>query len=322
MATRWVLPLAGQTHARNTAGDYIFDANEHPLFREGTDTKDLDGNVVVINGADGNPLERVGGPAIAQPGDPNAAYATYMTNVSAYVRGLINPTTRVAIAPGRANRAIIDYATKEGMALYSANTKALFDGTDDCPKFSMNGDGLLGLVDAISDRAGSAGWDIFNINWTDDAGTLVTKNLLKQYGEIKLEHVKAQAETIYTANNRTTQEDHQLYVCLTNSITSASKTTLNLHRIDYTVRDGFSGICYLRVIMREAQIDTRNTNNRLLQQLTSGMPNIMARHGNNIKAFNEEVQSILLRVQARGCNPGCNNIQRGSGLLFEWATCL
>jgi hypothetical protein len=119
-----------------------------------------------------------------------------------------------------------------------------------------------------------------------------------------LDKVKDNVEVIYTANDRTTQEDHQLYTCLTNSITSAAKTTLNLHQIDYTIRDGFLGICYLRVIMREAQIDTRNTNNRLLQQLTSGMPNIMSRHGNNIKAFNEEVQLILLRVQARGCTPG------------------
>jgi len=131
---------AGQDHARNNAGAYIFDANEHPLFRDGTEVKDLDGTVVAIDAANGNPLESVCGPAIAQPADANTAFATYIANIATYVRTRVAPMTRVAIAPGRADRAIIDYTTKEGMALYTSATKSLFDGTEDCPKFSLTGD--------------------------------------------------------------------------------------------------------------------------------------------------------------------------------------
>ena len=301
-----IFPGPGQGYATNVAGAHIFNATGHPLFTQGGNVVDPHTHAVVpVNGTTGDP-EDPHGAAIAQPGDRVAAFTRYTAAAGANLMALMRPVGgRVATAPGRASRGVIDYTTKEGMAVYSQATKALFDGSEDCPKFGMGGDGLLGLVDAVKERAKSAGWDIFEITWTPDGATAaITKNLLTNYGEIPLEHVITAADNIYNANDRTTQEDHQLYVCLSNSLTNSAKTTLNLHQKDYTVHGEYSGICFLRVIMREAQIDTRNTNNRLLQQLTSGMPNIMGRHGNNIKAFNEEVQSILKRIQARGCTAG------------------
>ena len=217
----------------------------------------------------------------------------------------------MALAPGRASRVPINYRTKEGMELYKAATKSLYDGTD--YKFDLGGDGLLNLIEGLQERTSATGWQVFDITYNVPGATApatggpiptITKNLLLNYGEISLEQVRDQADRLYTANNRTTQEDYQLYACLSNSITVAAKNTLNLHQADFLIRNERSGICFLRVILREAQIDTRNTNNRLLQQLTAGLPRIMASHGNNIKAFNEEVQSLLKRVTARGCNPG------------------
>jgi len=58
------------------------------------------------------------------------------------------------------------------------------------------------------------------------------------------------------------------------------------------------------VIIAEAQVDTRATTNLLLGQLTSGLPDIMAKEGGNVKAFNMQVLSIVCRVKRRGTDPG------------------
>ena len=55
----------------------------------------------------------------------------------------------------------------------------------------------------------------------------------------------------------------------------------------------YSGICYIRVIVAEAQVNTRATTNLLLGQLTSGLPDIIAKHGGNVKAFNQEIKSLV-----------------------------
>jgi hypothetical protein len=39
-------------------------------------------------------------------------------------------------------------------------------------------------------------------------------------------------------------------------------------------------------------------------QLTSGMPDIMAKKGGNIKAFNQDIRGIIRRIKCRGTDPG------------------
>ena len=99
-----------------------------------------------------------------------------------------------------------------------------------------------------------------------------------------------------TADSRQSQEDHQLLECLQNSITEDATNTVNLYQDDFIEAGEYSGIMFLRVIMRESQVDTFATNNRLLTQLTSGMPDLMAKHGNNITEFNKEVKGIIVGI--------------------------
>jgi len=82
---------------------------------------------------------------------------------------------------------------------------------------------------------------------------------------------------------------------------------LNLRQDKFLVPapvDECSGTCFLRVIVAEAQVDARATTNLLLGQLTSGLPDIMAKEGGNVKSFDLQVLSIVRRVKRRGADPG------------------
>jgi hypothetical protein len=189
------------------------------------------------------------------------------------------------------------------MSLFERATKSLYTEKEDY--FDLSDDRLMNFIDKIRARTISTGWDIFDITWTPDGATAdVTKNILNNYGEIPLEAVAVHADALVTDNSRVTQEDQQLLECLQKSLTEAATNTINLYQNDFFVSGHFSGILLLKVITRESQVDTFATNNRLLIQLTSGLPALMASHGNNIKAFNEEVKHIIKRVTARGGQPG------------------
>jgi len=58
------------------------------------------------------------------------------------------------------------------------------------------------------------------------------------------------------------------------------------------------------VIIAKAQVDARASTNLLLGQLTSELPDIMAKEGGNVKSFNIQVLSIVCCVKHRGTDPG------------------
>ena len=61
----------------------------------------------------------------------------------------------------------------------------------------------------------------------------------------------------------------------------------------------------LKIIISQAYIETKSTVTLLLTKLTSGLPTMMAGHGNNVKAFNNEVRETIKRLQASNAAPGC-----------------
>ena len=133
--------------------------------------------------------------------------------------------------------------------------------------------------------------------------------MLTEYGDLTIDDVIAQANAVFATHplTRNAQEDGQLFACINNSLTQGAIDVLNLRQDKFLLPapiNEYSGICFLRVIIAEAQVDTRATTNLLLGQLTSGLPDIMAKEGGNIRAFNQQVLSIVRRVKRRGTDPG------------------
>ena len=208
--------------------------------------------------------------------------------------------------------AINCHARKCGWQIFTMNNTAgdakdLLTKHGDLSKdaFDLKSDGLMNFLDAINCHAHKCGWQIFTMNNT--AGN--AKDLLTKHGDLSIDDVIAQATAVFSINplTRNAQEDGQLFACINNSMTQGAIDVLNLCQDKFLLPapiDECSGICFLRVNIAEAQVDTRATTNLLLGQLTSGLPDVMAKEGGNIRAFNQQVMSIVCRVKRRGADPG------------------
>jgi len=194
-------------------------------------------------------------------------------------------TAQIAMAPARVSRNPIDYGTKTGSLLYDRSTKSLFVDAKDA--FDLKSDGLMNFLDAINCRGRECGWQIFTMNNT--AGD--PKDLLTECGDLTIDDVIAQATAVFTIHplTRNAQEDGQLFACINNSMTQGAIDVLNLRQDKFLLSapiNEYSGICFLRVIIAEAQVDTCATTNLLLGQLTSGLPDIMAKKGGIVSLKN------------------------------------
>jgi len=289
----------------DTDGLPYFDDVPEMLWTNGTTVHSADGTVVPTRA--GVPLQAVGGAPIGQPA-LSVKIAALLGTVRRAATATMGTATAppgprtVARTPARVDRNAIDYSTKTGTSLFDRATKNLFTKTEDM--FDLNGEDLMAFTDAVNRRSSECGWELFMI--PNSAATPVAKHLITQYGELTMAEVTTHATVYMTATpvTRVTQEDAQLYSCIMNSITKEAIGELMLKEAEFTINNEGCGVLLLRVIISESQVDTVATTNLLLGMLTSGLPDIMEKHGGNIKAFNNEVKNIARRVKRRGTDPG------------------
>jgi len=84
-------------------------------------------------------------------------------------------------------------------------------------------------------------------------------DLLSNYGKVTLDQIMDHAATYADANTRTAQNSFMLYHCLANSITKEVKAKMMLQTNEYYVGQNPCDAAYLKIIIREAQINTRVT---------------------------------------------------------------
>jgi len=287
-------------YAYSTDGLPIYDARGRNLVDVGGNIYNVHGNqfehfdVGAGNPLDGDPA--AGGAPIAQP-TLGRRIQFLMTVSGSLPFATPGGAAQIAMAPARVSRNPIDCGTKMGFSLHDCSTKSLFVVSKDA--FDLKSNGLMDFLDAINRRGRECGWQIFTMNNT--AGDH-PKDLLTECGDLTVDNVIAHATAVFTIHPLTqnAQEDGQLFACINNSMTQGAIDVLNLRQDKFLLPapiNEHSGICFLRVIIAEAQVDTRATTNLLLGQLTSGLPDIMAKEGGNIRAFNQQVLSIVCRVK-------------------------
>ncbi len=84
-------------------------------------------------------------------------------------------------------------------------------------------------------------------------------NLLRNYGKVTLTQLVDHAATYAETSTRSAQNSMMLSQCLSNSVTKEVKAKTILRSNEYYVGKSPYGAAYLKVIIREAQIDTRAT---------------------------------------------------------------
>jgi hypothetical protein len=198
-----------------------------------------------------------------------------------------------ALAPALLDNNIIDYSTAAGVKLYGKATeplKDLYDGNE----------ADLGLfLQQVKTRAEVFGWNHVLAVPPDLANPDETLDLIQHYGELTLEQVRAFAETYVNNQSRAAQDDAQLYQCLRKSLTKEAETNIVLFQEDYTIGERTCGLALLKVIVREAYIDTNATILHIREQLNSLDMHIVKLEY-DIEKFNSKVKTYQRGLAARG----------------------
>ena len=104
-------------------------------------------------------------------------------------------------------------------------------------------------------------------------------NLLTNYGEVKMQEVRAFETTYINAQSRAAQDTHMLYSCIMNSLSKEGKTKIHVWRDQYTMPGGYkSGNLLLKIVIRESHLDTNATTSVLrlkLSALDTYMPKVI-----------------------------------------------
>jgi len=156
-------------------------------------------------------------------------------------------------------------------------------------------------LEDIAERAANFGWNITVLDIPNDANDVfsTTKNLLKHYGEISLDHIRKHAKTYVNTQTRAAQDSIQLYSCLWASLSDEGKSKVNVHRSDYHIGEQRVGALLLKVIIRESHIDTNATISHIRTQLSS-LDTYLPTIGHDIGKLNDYVTSLHDALLARG----------------------
>ncbi len=203
---------------------------------------------------------------------------------------------RFALTPALAGHDILDYTSAAGAKTFEAAIRHLNEVHYDCTS-----KGLRNFLEDTAERAANFGWNISILDIPDDVTNVLgpSKNFLKQYGEISLDHIRKHAKTYVNTQTRAAQDSIQLYSCLWASLSNEGKSKVNVHRSDYHIGEHRVGAMLLKVIIRESHIDTNATVSHIRTQLSS-LDTFLPTLGHDICKLNDYVTSLHDALLARG----------------------
>jgi hypothetical protein len=195
-----------------------------------------------------------------------------------------------ALNPGQvAVHTVIDYTTSEGQRIFRESTKPLFAESN---KFALSADRIQSFLQTLKARGSVNGWD-FSVNVGDPAAPSY-KSLVDHFGEIPLAKIRDTVEhEIQGQAIRRRQTDNMMHECILSSLTEAAAAIIYLKVKDYKAPNGEdSGLLLLKLVISESTLETKSTVNNLWGKLTTGLPDLMAGHSNNVQLFNRDVKAL------------------------------
>jgi hypothetical protein len=163
-------------------------------------------------------------------------------------------------------------------------------------KYDLKSEGLNSFLESVRVRAKLYVWmDILDVPDAANVGV----SILDQYGNISMDECWAHA-TVYTAaRNQDTQNSVMLYQFLLNSIEEKWKTTLLSKMILYTINGEQDGLCFLRLIISRAQVNTLATVS-VLRNALGNLDKKIVEFSGNVTEFNDYVLSVTDKSAASG----------------------
>lgn len=207
------------------------------------------------------------------------------------------PAVQFAVSPARAQQAVLDYNTAAGAKIFSKATEAL------PTTFSLRDPNIRVLISELQTNTTTFGWDeIMHINV---AGPAVAnpdlRNILLAHGRITLEQCNEHCATYINTQVRNTQNNYQLYVCLTRTVDDETKQIMANESSKFTIGTPETpcGISYLKLLLSKAEVDTRATSAQVRRNLTRLDEYMVTIADNDIIKFNNYVRNQMARLSSR-----------------------
>ena len=218
--------------------------------------------------------------------------------------------------------AILDQGSKEGKIRWEKSTKPLADELYDCST-----DGFYQFMQDLRVRADVFGWNgskhsvlMIPEDYRDRSGPL--RSILDSFGTMSLQDLTDYEKTYAFSQTRLAQDNRALFDCLYNSITQDAKSKLMIWSDQFELkghsRPFYSGVLFLKVIIRESHLDTNATTSVVRNQLMN-LDAYMGKVGNDISKFNTHVQILVHKLAVRGeqTNDLLVNLFRGYGACSD-----
>jgi hypothetical protein len=213
---------------------------------------------------------------------------------------------RFSLTPGQAPSGIIDYSTKAGKKSFYQDTAKLpeiFDGMSE---------GVTLFQSQLQDKAKASGWDngedtedIINIP-TQLALSNDTRDLIQEYSQLTTQMIIAWAVAqVILANNRKTQNNYNMYMCMKNSLTKEMQNSMELEQEQYTVQNTVVAALFYQILMSKAEVGTQATIALTRNSLTK-LDQKMLELDSNVNDFNEFVKSCKRKLT--NCRANSNNL--------------
>ena len=191
---------------------------------------------------------------------------------------------------------IYNYQTRQGLAAFQANSKSLYNSGDDL--FDVEAPGLQTFLGLVGLRAITASWDMRVP--TDIARPLENlRNLLQHHGEVTLEDTQRFATSYVNSESRAAQENMQQVQAILASLTLPGYRKVQAWRTQWHAGDTPMSMPLIKVIIREAYIDTQATS-RILREKLSSLPGKLSDLQGDVSALNAYVMVTLDQLAARG----------------------
>ena len=207
-----------------------------------------------------------------------------------------NPQAPIfALVPGDIP-GVIDYSSRQGLAIFSQATRSLYE--DSADHFNVESAGLQTFLALLRHRGTTCGWD-FDVP-QDNADPL--NNLLDMttnHGRFTLQHLRAFSATFITNQSRAAQMNMHMVMCILASLSLPGFRKVQTWHADWHINGRASALLLIKIIIRESFIDTQATT-RILREQLSSLPAKLEELKGDIDQLNAFIKLTQDQLAARG----------------------
>ena len=206
------------------------------------------------------------------------------------------PAPVFALVPGDNGGGVLDYSTRRGLAIFSQATRTLYE--DPADAFNVESSGLQTFLALLQLRGSICGWD-FDVPWDNAQPLQDLHNILTDHGQFSMNHIRTLCATFTNNQSRMSQDNMQMVKCIISSLTLPGFRKIQVWHDAWHVNGVPAAFLLIKVIIREAFIDTQATT-RILREHLSSLPDKLGEFKGDIDQLNAFVKVTQDQLSARG----------------------